>query len=153
VYYDLIHINVWKTIKEMFNIFNHQGNVNQNYIENPSYTRISKSIKLQLMLATMWHKGNTHYDGLHRFGPVRGTIRRGDLVGGSVSLSGRLGDPPPTCLWMLSLFLATIRWRCRTQVLLHHICLDAAMGPCSHLDDSGLNLWTCKPAPNKCRPL
>jgi hypothetical protein len=26
------------------------------------------------------------------------------------------------------------------------------MLPCSHPDDNGLNLWTCKPAPIKCCP-
>jgi hypothetical protein len=30
--------NGGETLKEMFNILNHQGNVNQNYFEIPSYT-------------------------------------------------------------------------------------------------------------------
>ena len=30
--------------------------------------------------------------------------------------------------------------------------MHAWMLPCSHLDDNGLNLWTCKPAPSKCCP-
>jgi hypothetical protein len=31
--------------------------------------------------------------------------------------------------------------------------MPAWMLPWFHLDDNGLNLWTCKPAPIKCCPL
>jgi len=91
-----------------------------------------------------------HCDGLHMLGPRSGTIRRCGLVGRSVSLWGGLGDLPSR---MLSLFLAFFEWRCGTQLLLHHACLDSSMLPCSSLDDNGLNLWTCKPVPIKCCPL
>jgi len=48
-------------------------------------------------------------DGLHMLGPVSSTIRRCGLVGGSVSLWGGLGHPPPSCLGILRLFLASFR--------------------------------------------
>jgi len=44
---------------------------------------------------------------MHKGMGGEGTIRRCGLIGGSVSLWGRLIDPPPSCLRMLSLFLAS----------------------------------------------
>jgi len=77
-------------------------------------------------------------DGLHILGPRSGTIRRWDLVGGSVSLCGwvwRLSSwlsedvqSVPSFLWMKMY---------NSQLLLHHACLDAAM---LCLDYNGLNL-------------
>lgn len=59
-----------------------------------------------------------------------------------------LGDPTPSCLRMHSLFLALCGWRCRT---LSSSCTKPTwILPCSRLDDTGLNLWTCKPTPIKC---
>jgi hypothetical protein len=53
----------------------------------------------------------------------------------------------PSCL-EVSLPLAAFGWRCRT--LSSACAMPAWMLPCSHLNDNGLNLWTCKPAPIKC---
>lgn len=50
-----------------------------------------------------------HCDGFHVLGLGSGTIIKCGLVGGSVSLWGGLGDPPPSCLRMPSLFLASFR--------------------------------------------
>jgi len=82
-----------------------------------------------------------YWDGLCMLGPGRGTIRRCGLVGGSASLWVWA-----SCL-EVNILLATFRWRCRT---LSSICtMPAWMLPCWYLDDKGLNLWTCKPAPIK----
>jgi hypothetical protein len=55
----------------------------------------------------------------------------------------------PSCLED-SFLLATFRWRCRA--LSFSYTMPAWMLSYSHLDDNGLNLWTCKPAPVKCCP-
>ena len=56
-------------------------------------------------------------------------------------------DPHPICL-DVSILLTAFRWRYRT--LSSSCTMPAWMLPCSCLDDNGLNLWTCKPAPIKC---
>jgi hypothetical protein len=50
------------------------------------------------------------------------------------------------------LFPAAFRWRCRTNSLSISCTMPVWTLPCSHLDDTGLNLWTGKPAPIKCCP-
>lgn len=45
------------------------------------------------------------------------------------------------------LLLAFMRWRYRT--LRSNIVMPDCIVPLSHLDDNGLNLWTCKPFPIK----
>jgi hypothetical protein len=56
-------------------------------------------------------------------------------------------SPSSSCL-KGSILLAAFRWRCRT---LSCSCpMPDWMLPCFYLDNNGLNLWTCKPAPIKC---
>jgi hypothetical protein len=62
---------------------------------------------------------------------------------------GGLWDTYPSCLED-NLFLEAFRSKCRT--LSSSWTMPAWMRPCSCLDDNGLNLWTCKPAPIKCHP-
>jgi hypothetical protein len=82
-------------------------------------------------------------------GPGSGTIRRCALVGGSVPLWSGLWHLPSRFL-EVSLPLAAFGWRHRT--LSSSCTMPAWMLSCSHLDDNGLNLWTCKPAPIKSCP-
>jgi hypothetical protein len=98
---------------------------------------------------------DTYCGGLNMLGPGSGTIRRCGLVGVSVVLLEKVchcgsgqWDPPPNHLGVS--ILAAFRWRCRT---LSYSCTRPAWTlPYSHLDDNGLNLWTCKPAPITCYP-
>jgi hypothetical protein len=46
--------------------------------------------------------------------------------------------------------LAAFKWRCRT--LRSSYTMPIWMLPCSCLDDTGLNFWTCKTAPIKFHP-
>ena len=55
-------------------------------------------------------------------------------------------DPPPNHVG--ASLLAAFRWRGRT--LSSSCTMPAWTLPCFHLDDNGLNLWTCKLAPIKC---
>jgi len=55
-------------------------------------------------------------------------------------------DLPPN--HMGASLLVAFRWRCRT--LSYSCAMPVWTSPCSHLDDNGLNLWTCKEAPIKC---
>jgi hypothetical protein len=102
-------------------------------------------------------------------GPGSSTIRRCGLVGkGVASLEWvwpcwsrcglvvgvchyrcRLSDPPSSSP-LASLHLVTFKWGCRT--LRSSCTVPAWTLPSSCLDDTGLNLWTCKPAPIKCCP-
>jgi hypothetical protein len=80
-------------------------------------------------------------DGLYMLFPGRGTFRRCGPVGVGVSLWVWALRPSSSCL-EASLPLAAFRWRCTT--LSSSCTMPAKMLPCSHLDDNGLNLWTCK---------
>jgi hypothetical protein len=98
---------------------------------------------------------NTNCDGLSILGPGSDIIWRCDLVGVGVSLWVWALHKPSLCLWKfhprcleVSIPLAAFGWRRRT---LSSACsMPAWILPCSHLDDNGLNLWTCKPALIKC---
>ena len=51
-----------KHLKKMFNILNHQGNVNQNNLEIPPHSSQNgqdQKLRWQQMLARMWRKRNT----------------------------------------------------------------------------------------------
>ena len=90
----------------------------------------------------------SRYGGLNMLDLGSGTTRGGCcLVGGRVSLWGwALRDPPPSCLKAI-LLLSAFGSRCRTFG--SSSLMSAWTLPCSCLDDNGLNLWTCKPAPIK----
>jgi hypothetical protein len=76
-----------------------------------------------------------------------GIIRSCSLVGVGVSLWMSAIRPHPSCL-EVSILLAAFRWGCRT---LSSACTMLAwMLSCSCLEDTGVNLWICKPAPIKC---
>jgi hypothetical protein len=86
----------------------------------------------------------TFCDGSYMLGPGSGTIRK----------CGPIGVDVPLWVWVInlhtsnleaSILLTAFRWRCR---ILSSPCTMPDCG--SHLDDTGLNLWTCKPAPTKC---
>lgn len=105
-----------------------------------------------------WCCGGLKKNGPHRL--IRsGTIRRYDLVGVNVALleeACHLG----WALWfqMLKPGLVSHSLPSACQSVceaLSHLSstMSACPTSCSHYDDNGLKLWTCKPAPVKCLPL
>jgi hypothetical protein len=75
----------------------------------------------------------------------RGTVRSCGFVGGSVSLWG----------WALSSYAQALLLKSTSCCCLCSVFSALCLPGCGHAShhDSGLNLWTCKPAPIKCCPL
>ena len=94
-----------------------------------------------------FHSPMGKYDGLYMLSPGSHTIRGCGPVGVGMAYFSRC-IPVALCFLEVSILLADFRWRCRT---LSSSCTKPAwMLPCSRLDDTVLNFWTCKPASMKC---
>jgi hypothetical protein len=94
-------------------------------------------------------------DGLYILGPGSGTIWRCGLVGiGVTSLEWVCHCGCGYKILALVTWKSVFHWQPLDEDIELSAPPDTLMPawilPCSHLDDNGLNLWTCKPAPIKC---